>query len=83
MNLLVAGIPIVVRRKRIKNMYLRVKPPYGEVVISAPLRLDDEVIAAFVRTHLTFIRQAQEKFRLQPRAAKRQYVSGETPPGAE
>lgn len=78
MNLVIAGIPMVVRRKRIKNMYLRVQPLTDEVVISAPLRLDEAVIAAFARTHLDFIRRAQEKFRSQPRAAKRQYVSGET-----
>lgn len=36
MEINISGIIIEVRKKKIKNMYLSVKPPDGRVVISAP-----------------------------------------------
>ncbi|NMM98874.1 metal-dependent hydrolase [Bifidobacterium sp. DSM 109959] len=42
-------------RKPIKNMYLRIKPPNGEVVISAPKRMGDHIIADFVRGRRSWI----------------------------
>lgn len=59
-------------------MHLQVKPPDGRVVISAPLSLDDKAIEAYARTQLGFIRKSISQFNDQPRASKRQYVSGET-----
>lgn len=45
----VDGLPVRITRKAIKNMYLRVKPPQGDVVVSAPTRMPDAQIAEFVR----------------------------------
>ncbi len=59
-------------------MHLQVKPPDGHVVISAPLSVDDKAIGAYARTQLGFIKKAIAQFQNQPRASKRQYVSGET-----
>ena len=78
MELEVAGIPVRVLKKDIKNMHLYVKPPDGHVEVSAPLRLSDESIAMFVRTRLGWIRKQQEKFFVQPRQTEREFVSGET-----
>ena len=41
------GIEIKVDKKRIKNIYIRIKPPAGDVVISAPLHMRDEDIYIF------------------------------------
>ena len=48
------------------------------MVISAPLYVDDKAIEAYARTQLGFIKRAIAQFQDQPRASKRQYVSGET-----
>ena len=78
MHIVISGIPIDVQKKNIKNMHLQVKPPDGHVVISAPLSVDDKAIEAYARTQLGFIKRAIAQFQDQPRASKRQYVSGET-----
>ncbi len=78
MRIVISGIPIDVQKKNIKNMHLQVKPPDGHVVISAPLSVDDKAIEAYARTQLGFIKRSIVQFRDQPRASKRQYVSGET-----
>ena len=78
MRIVISGIPIDVQKKNIKNMHLQVKPPDGHVVISAPLSVDDKAIEAYARTQLGFIKRSIAQFQDQPRASKRQYVSGET-----
>ena len=78
MRIVISGIPIDVQKKNIKNMHLQVKPPDGHVVISAPLSVDDKAIEAYARTQLGFIKRAIAQFQEQPRASRRQYVSGET-----
>ena len=78
MRIVISGIPIDVQKKNIKNMHLQVKPPDGHVVISAPSSVDDKAIEAYARTQLGFIKKSIAQFQDQPRASKRQYVSGET-----
>lgn len=78
MQLTLSGIPIEVQKKAIKNLHLSVKPPYGNVVISAPLTMNDKAIEMFARTNLSWIKKQIIKYEEQPRSAKRQYVSGET-----
>lgn len=78
MRIVISGIPIDVQKKNIKNMHLQVKPPDGHVVISAPLSVDDKAIEAYARTQLGFVKRSIAQFQEQPRASKRQYVSGET-----
>lgn len=74
----IAGIPIEVCKKEIKNMHLYVKPPNGNVMVSAPLTMSDEAIERFVRTKASWIKKQIAKFDNQPRQSEREYVSGET-----
>ena len=74
----IAGIPVKIIKKDIKNMHLYVKPPDGHVVVSVPRHLSEESILMFVRTRLGWIKKQQEKFLAQPRQTERQFVSGET-----
>ena len=78
MTLHVVGIPIEVYRKNIKNMYLYIKPPNGNVTVSAPLSMSDEAIERFVLTKVSWIKKQIGKFDSQPRQSEREYVSGET-----
>jgi len=77
MQFKMSGISIEVQKKAIKNLHLYVKPPHGNVVISAPLTMNDKAIEMFARTNLSWIKKQISKYEEQPRSAKRQYVSGE------
>ena len=74
----VSGIPIEICKKNIKNMHLYVKPPHGNVMVSAPLSMSDEAIERFVRTKVSWIKKQVAKFEDQARQSEREYVSGET-----
>jgi predicted metal-dependent hydrolase len=74
----ISGIPIEICKKNIKNMHLYVKPPNGNVTVSAPLTMNDEAIERFVRTKAGWIKQQVAKFDNQARQSEREYVSGET-----
>ena len=74
----IAGIPVKIIKKNIKNMHLYVKPPDGHVEVSAPLAISDDCIRMFIRTKISWIKKQREKFEMQSRQTARQYVSGET-----
>ena len=78
MNINISGIDVQINKKNIKNMHLSVKPPLGNVVVSAPLLMSQKSIENFVRLNFGWIKKQQEKFTNQPRMTARQYVSGET-----
>ena len=59
-------------------MHLSVKPPNGNVTVSAPLTMGDEVIERFVRTKVSWIKKQINKFDKQLRQSQREYISGET-----
>ena len=75
MELEIAGIPVRIIKKDIKNMHLYVKPPDGHVEVSAPQHLSDDSIAMFIRTRVGWIKKQQEKFRVQPRQTEREFIS--------
>lgn len=60
--MLLDGIEIKIIKKRIKNIYIRIKPPHGEVVISAPVNMSDEDIMAFARSRLEWIRSHRSRY---------------------
>jgi predicted metal-dependent hydrolase len=74
----ISGIPIEICKKDIKNMHLYVKPPKGNVIVSAPFSMGDEAIERFVRTKTSWIKKQIAKFDDQSRQSEREYVSGET-----
>ena len=63
MELVIDGISVSVNRKKIKNMYLCVKPPKGEVTVSAPMRMPWQDIERFVREKRGWIEKRQETCR--------------------
>ena len=65
---------IQILRKDIKNVHLNVLPPHGRVSISAPSRLSDEVLRAYVLSRLSWIRRQQAAFRRQDREEPREYL---------
>ena len=55
----IAGMTVTIMRKPIKNMYLRIKPPNAQIVISAPSRMSQAAIARFATERKPWIEQAQ------------------------
>ena len=78
MLLIISGIPVDINKKNVKNMRLYVKPPNGEVTVSAPLSMSNEEIELFVHTKVSWIKEHIRKLNTQLRHSKREYVSGET-----
>lgn len=78
MQIMISDIPVMVYKKRIKNMHLYVKPPNGKVTVSAPLNISDDAIERFVRTKSSWVKTQVKKFDTQPRQSEREYISGET-----
>lgn len=78
MQMMISGIPVTVNRKKIKNMYIRVKRPHGEVVVSAPETMRKKTIVYFVQERVEWIRDMQEQMLKYSYPEERQYVSGES-----
>lgn len=70
-------IKIDVEQKNIKNIHLSVCPPDGHVKISAPKRIDLDIIRLFVINKLKWIKKHQEIFKNQKREAPKEYLSKE------
>ncbi len=80
MEFSVAGIPVNVQRKKIKNLHLYVKPPKGEVLVTAPVRCPNYVIQNFLNEKEGWIVKNVERFRNTPVEPDPEYVTGETHP---
>lgn len=73
----IQGIPIIVEKKKIKNLYLKVVPPDGKVIISAPKRMSQKVIEDFAVSKINWIQEKRKKYEKQPKEIELQYISGE------
>lgn len=73
----VDSIDIQLQRKSIKNLYIRVKPPVGQVTVSVPKRLSDKAVLQFVSERLPWIREQQQKFAHYEVPQALRYVEGE------
>lgn len=62
-NRVIAGISCLIERKRIKRLHLYIKPPDGDVLVTAPLLCPNSEIEAFVESKAGWIRKHQERLR--------------------
>ena len=76
-ELQIGNINIAVTKKSIKNMYIRVLPPDGKVLITVPQTAGDDAIRMFAVSRISWIKKQRENFEAQARQTKRQYVTGE------
>ena len=74
----IQGIAVEVIRKDIKNFYIGVHPPNGQVRASAPLMFDDDAVRMAVISRLGWIRRQQAAFEAQDRQSQREFVTGES-----
>lgn len=73
-ELRIDDVTIIVTKKRIKNMYLRIKKEDGAVLISAPLQMSDAHIRKFATERIDWIRSYQQKYA----TAKQNRTAGNT-----
>lgn len=60
-ELTIDGLPVTVIHKNNRNMYLKVKPPYGDVEVTAPLRTSNATIVRFVRERMDWVESSQRR----------------------
>lgn len=72
------GIEILIHKKDIKNFHLNVLPPDGNVRVSVPANVSDEIIRLFVIKKLPWIKKHIANFQGQARQTERTFVSGES-----
>ncbi|QSR85765.1 M48 family metallopeptidase [Methylacidimicrobium sp. B4] len=76
MLLRLGEVEVVLRRKRIRNLDLRVSPPDGRATLSTPDRMPLEAAYAFAASQLDWIRRKQAEVR-RPSAIAFAYSDGE------
>ncbi len=74
----VDGIAVEVLRKEIKNLHLSVRPPDGQVRVSAPRYVDDDAVRLALVSRLAWIRKKQRMFQESQRQPEREMVTGES-----
>jgi len=76
-DLIVEDIKIQLRRKNIKTLRLSVHPPDGEVRISVPNGVSDDLIIGFVESKMEWIRLQREKLSKTKIDQPKEYLTGE------
>lgn len=74
----VDGLRIVLLRKPVKQVHLSINPPHGELRLSAPPHVPEEVLCAWIRLRRAWIVQQQTRMQAREREAEKQYIPLET-----
>ncbi|QZX49365.1 M48 family metallopeptidase [Mycoplasma sp. E35C] len=75
---IIGGIEVNVTKKtKIKNVYIKVKPPHGDVFVIAPYNFPDYEIRVFVLNKLNLIHKMKKRVLAQSYENYKEYVSGE------
>lgn len=74
-------IPIFLTRKKIKNLYIRIKAPEAKVMVSVPVSMPDAYVKEFITKQWDWIRGKREDIlnagTVEREAGEKQYISGE------
>ena len=77
---MIENITVTVEKKNIKNMYIRILPPNGDVKVSAPLFVPDEEIVKFVKSKREWILKKQKYILENDVKSPLKYTNGEKHP---
>ncbi len=72
------NISVEVRKKNIRNLHLRVDSPEGSVRISAPAKMDLDIIRDFAVSKLGWIKKHQARLKTRVREVTKEFISGES-----
>jgi predicted metal-dependent hydrolase len=70
----IEGVDIAVEKKKIRNVYIRISPPRGEVKVTAPFGTPDQAIHSFALSKIDWIKARQRAVQARIPAG---YISGE------
>ena len=76
----IENITVTVEKKNIKNLYIRILPPNGEVKVSAPLFVPDEDIISFIKSKKDWILKKQKYILENDIKSPLKYANGEKHP---
>lgn len=76
-SIFLGDLEIEVSHKAVRNLNLRIRPPQGPVVVSAPLRTSREEVRAFVASKETWIRGHLEEMGKRGPPREKTYEEGE------
>lgn len=74
----IAKLEIQVTHKHVKSLHLILRPPMGDISVTAPLNTSENAIKAFVLSKLVWIRKQQRLLGEQQREAPRKYLDRES-----
>ncbi len=74
---IVNNMEIEITRKKIKNLYLRVKAPTGKIKVSAPLHLSEKKIWQFIEKNQAWILAQRKKQASKEQNLAKEYKDGE------
>lgn len=74
------GIQINVERKKIKNLHIHIKPPFGEVYVTAPISMKDSQILDFVYAKEDWILKNVDRMTKTNVTPEPEYVTGDLIP---
>lgn len=78
-EVIIGGMPIeIIKKKNLKNLYVRINPPEGKVIVSTPSDYPEEEIRLFVLKKMPEITKVRDRMLSQVRQTEREYVSGES-----
>lgn len=60
-TILVRGIPVRLERRRIKNINLYIRPPHGDVLVTAPVRISEAQVMRFLSEKEDWIIKHRER----------------------
>ena len=75
--MIIDNIEIYVERKQIKNMYIRVIPPNGEVKVTAPFLFAEERIRVFAVSKISWIKKQRKIMEEKALQTQQNFVTGE------
>ncbi|ACR13095.1 conserved hypothetical protein [Teredinibacter turnerae T7901] len=74
----VAGLEVAVTRKTMKNIRLRIVPPHGDILVSAPHRVSNREIASMVAERVGWINRERAELMRLSKSHIPHYETGET-----
>lgn len=78
-NEVIGGIPVeIIKKSNLKNLYIKVNPPFGDVTITTPTDYPDDEIKLFMLKKVPEITKVRDKMLAQERQCQREFVSGES-----
>ena len=78
-KIIISDISVKIKRKQnLKNLYIRINPPKGEIEVSSPTSIGDDEIKLFLLKRMPEISKVRKRMQDQERQSKREYVSGES-----